>query len=66
MNLSTIKASETPHITTDENTFYSEGEPERVFWHTSSNETTDSNEPRQVSFASSCPLRLRLHQDKKS
>ena len=54
MNLSTIKCWETPHTTTDDNTFYlSENEPRRFYWDFSPNETFDSNEPRRVSFASS-------------
>ena len=53
LNLSTIEGWETPHTTTNENTSYSEGEPERVYLHTSSNETFDSDEPRQISFTSS-------------
>ena len=53
MNLSTIEGWETSHTTTDDNIFYSEGELRRVYWHISPNETFDSNEPRQVSFASS-------------
>ena len=53
MNLSTIEGWETPHTTTDDNTFYSEGEPRRVYWDISPNDTFDSIEPRQVSFASS-------------
>ena len=52
MNLSTIEGRETPHTTTDDNTFYSEGEPRRVYWDFSHKETFVSNEPRQVSFAS--------------
>ena len=54
MNVSTIEGWETPHTTTDDNTFYlSEGEPRRVYWDFSPNETFDSNQPRHVSFASS-------------
>ena len=36
MNLSTIEGLETPHTTTDENTFYSEDKPRRVYWIISS------------------------------
>ena len=53
INLSTIEGRETPHTTTEDNTFYSEGEPRRVYWDISPNETFDFNEPRQVTFASS-------------
>ena len=49
MNLGTIEASETPHTTTDDNTFYSsENEPKRVYWDFSLNETFESIEPRRV------------------
>ena len=49
MNISTIEGWETPHTTTDDNTFYSsENEPRRVYWNSSPNETFESNEPRQV------------------
>ena len=49
MNISTIEGWETPHTTTDDNTFYSsENEPTRVYWDSSPNETFESNEPRQV------------------
>ena len=54
MNLRTIERWETPHTTTDDNTFYSsENEPRRVYWDFSPDETFDSKEPRRVSFASS-------------
>ena len=54
MNLSTIEGWETPHTTTDDNTFYpSEGEPRRVYWDLSPDETFDSNEPRRVYPAAS-------------
>ena len=49
MNLSTIEVWETPHTTTDDNTFYSsENEPRRVYWDFSADETFESNEPRRV------------------
>ena len=54
MNVSTIKGWDTTCTTTDDNTFYSsENEPRRVFWDISSSDTFDSNEPRNVSVASS-------------
>ena len=54
MNVSTIEGWETPHTTTNDNTFYSsEGEPRRVYWDFSPDETFDSNEPRRVSPAAS-------------
>ena len=49
MNLSTIEGWETPHTTTDDNTFCSsESEPRRVYWDFSADETFESNEPRQI------------------
>ena len=49
MNISTIEGWETPHTTTDDNTFYSsENEPRRVYWDSSPNETFESNEHRRV------------------
>ena len=52
MNLSTIEGWETLTTTLDDNTIYSEGKPRRVCWDITPNETFDSNEPKQVSFAS--------------
>ena len=52
MNLSTTEGWETPHTTTDDNTFYSsENEPRRVYWDSLTDETFESNEPRRVSPA---------------
>ena len=49
VNLSTIEGWETPHTTTDDNTFYSsENEPRRVYWDFSADKTFESNEPRRV------------------
>ena len=54
MNVSTIEGWDTTYATTDDNTFYSsENEPRRVYWDISSSDTFDSNEPRNVSVASS-------------
>ena len=53
MNLSTIDDWETPHTTTGDNTFYSEGEHRRVYWDISPSEIFDSNEPRQAPLESS-------------
>ena len=54
MNVSNIEGWETPHTTTDDNTYYSsENEPRPVYWVFSPGETFDSNEPRQVSPDSS-------------
>ena len=52
-NLSTIEGWETPHTTTDDNTFYSNDETRQVYWGISPKETIDYKEPRQVSFDSS-------------
>ena len=49
MNISKISGWETPHTTTDENTFYSsDNDPRRVYWDASPNETFESGEPRRV------------------
>jgi len=55
MKVSAIEGwGETTHTTTDDATFYlSENEPRRVYWDISSSDTFDSNEPRNVSVASS-------------
>ena len=53
MNVSTIEGWDTTHTTTDNNTFYTDDERRRVYWDTSSSDTFDSNEPRNVSVASS-------------
>ena len=51
-NVSTIEGWETPHTTTDDNTFYSsEKEPRRVYCDIASSDTFDSNEPTNVSVA---------------
>ena len=71
MNVSAMEGWDTTYTTTDDNTFFSsENEPRRVNWDTSSRDTFDSNEPRNVSGASSPsstpppPLR-HLHEEKK-
>ena len=49
MNLSTIEGWETPHTSTDDNTFYSsENEPRRVNWEFSADKIFKSNESRRV------------------
>ena len=54
MNISTIEGWDTTYTTTDDNTFFSsEDEPRRVYWDISSSDTFDSNEPGNVSVASS-------------
>ena len=53
MNVSTIEGWDTTHTTTDDATFYTDDEPRRVYWDISSSDTFDSNEPRNVSVASS-------------
>ena len=53
MNVSTIEGWETTHTTTENATFYTDYEPRRVYGDISSSNTFDSNEPRNVSVASS-------------
>ena len=54
MNVSAIEDCDTTCTTTDGNILYlSENEPRRVYWDISSSDTFDSNEPRNVSVASS-------------
>ena len=49
LNVSTINSWETSHITTDDNTFYSEDEPRRVYWTFPLDETFDSDDkPRRI------------------
>ena len=60
MNISTISGLETPHTTTDDNTFHysSDNDPRRIYWETSLNETFESNEPRRVYPIASPPSTL--------
>ena len=54
MNVSTFNSWETPHTTTDDNTFYSTDEPRRVYWTSLLEETFDSEDrPRQIHLFSS-------------
>ena len=53
MNVSTIEGWDATHTTTDNDTFYTDDEPRRVYLDISSSDTFDSNEPRNVSVASS-------------
>ena len=53
MNVSTIEEWDTTHTTTDDATFYTDDEPRRVYQDISSSGAFDSNEPRNVSVASS-------------
>ena len=53
MNVSAIEGWDTTHTTTDDATFYTDDKPRRVYWDTSSSDTFDSNEPRNVSVAPS-------------
>ena len=49
MNVRTIEGWETPHTTTDDNTFYSEVEPRRVYWNSPLDETFHSQgQPRRI------------------
>ena len=53
MNVSTYNSWETPHTTTDGNTFYSEEEPRRVFWTSPLGETFESeDDPRSINVLS--------------
>ena len=65
MNISTIEGWDTTHITTDNDTFYTDDEPRRVYWDISSSDTFDSNEPRNVSVASSPSSIHHLHRDRR-
>ena len=53
MNVSTMEGWDKTHTTTDNDTFYTDDEPRRVDWDTSSSDTFDSKQPRNVSVASS-------------
>ena len=54
MNVSTFNSWETPHTTTDDNTFYSEDEPRCVYWTSPLDENFDSeDEPRRIYVLSS-------------
>ena len=57
MNISTMSGLETPHTTTDDNTYYysSDNDPRRIYWETSLNETFESGEPRRVYPSPSTP-----------
>ena len=49
MNVSAYNSWETPHTATDDNTFYSEDEPRRVYWTSPLGETFESeDEPRRI------------------
>ena len=54
MNVSTLNSWETPQTTTDDNTFFSEDEPRRVYWTSFLDETFNSdNKPRRIHILSS-------------
>ena len=53
MNVSTIEGWDTTDTTTDGAKFYTDDEPRRVYWDILSSDTFDTNEPRNVSVASS-------------
>ena len=56
MNVSAYNSWETPHTTTDDNTFYSEDEPRRVYWTSPLCETFESeDEPRRIYVLSPSP-----------
>ena len=56
MIVSAYNSWETTHTTTDDNTFYSEAEPRRVYWTSPLGETFESeDEPRRIYFLSPSP-----------
>ena len=56
MNFSAYNSWETPHTTTDDNTFYSEDEQLRVYWTSPLGETFESEyEPRRIYILSPSP-----------
>ena len=56
MNVSAYNSWETPHTITDDNTFYSEDEPRRVYWTSPLGETFESeDEPRRIYVLSPSP-----------
>ena len=56
MNVSAYNSWETPHTTTDDNTFYSEDEPRRVYWTSPLGERFESeDEPRRIYVLSLSP-----------
>ena len=67
MKISTIEGWDTTHTTTDNNTFYTDDEPRKVYWDISSSNTFDSNEPRKEMYPSprALPPHRRLHRDKR-
>ena len=55
MNLSTIGGWETPHTTTDDNTFYSEDEPRKIYWEMSSTRPCSRMKIRERSCYNNAP-----------
>ena len=56
MNVSAYNSWEMPHTTTDDNTFYSEDEPRRVYWTSPLGEMFESeDEPRRIYVLSPSP-----------
>ena len=53
MNVSAFRSWETSYTSTDDNTFYTSGEPRRVYWDLSSDDDIGSSLPRNPSVASS-------------
>ena len=54
MNVSTFNSWETPHTTSDDNTFYSSDEPRRVYWTSPRDETFRfEGKPRRIYLLSS-------------
>ena len=53
-NVSTFNSWETPHTLTDDNTFYSEDEPRRIYWTSPLDDTFHSEgEPKRIYLLSS-------------
>ena len=56
INVSAYNSWKTTHITTDDNTFYSEDEPRQVYWTSPLGETFESeDEPRRIYVLSPSP-----------
>ena len=58
MNVSTFSSWETPHTTTDDNTFYSSDEPRRVYWTSPADEAFDSEDKPKRIYVLFSPLPL--------
>ena len=65
MTLSTIEGWETPHTTTDDNTFYSAGEPRRVYWDISQTKRLTQMSPHKYLLLQARSPHRPLHHDKR-